>query len=303
MTEIDVVTGAFGYTGRYISTRLLAAGRTVRTLTNHPLTDDPLSDVIEAHPFNFDKPELLVESLQGVTTLYNTYWVRYAVAGTPHALAVRNTRILLAAAKEAGVERLVHVSITNPDANSFYAYYRGKAAVEEAVRQSGLSYAIVRPTVLFGGRDILINDLTWLIRRFPVFTVPGDGQYRMRPVYAGDLAELMVRMGAARENVVIDAVGPESYPFIDLVRLIARTVGTRTLILKAPPGLVERLLPILNLVTNDVVLTRDEIDGLMAGYVDSQEPTTGQTRLSDYLRTQKREVGRQYQKEITRRRT
>jgi NADH dehydrogenase len=301
MGDVDVVTGAFGYTGRYLSTRLLASGRQVRTLTDHPRADHPLAGRVEVHPLAFADHDALVESLRGATTLYNTYWVRYVHGGTTYEQAVANTRALIGAAVEAGVERLVHVSITNPDPDSFYPYYRGKAALEESVRASGMSYAIVRPTVLFGEDDILVNDIAWLVRRFPVFTVPGDGRYRLRPVATADLADLMVRLGGEREDVTVDAVGPERFAFEDLVALIARTVGARCLRVHTPPALVAPVLRVLDLITRDVVLTRDEVRGLMTGYIDTDGPATCPTRLTDYLAEHADEVGARYQSELARR--
>jgi len=73
MTELHVVTGAFGYSGKYITTRLLDAGVRVRTLTNSLQRANPFGDKVEAHPFNFDQPPALIESLRGASVLYNTY--------------------------------------------------------------------------------------------------------------------------------------------------------------------------------------------------------------------------------------
>jgi uncharacterized protein YbjT (DUF2867 family) len=317
MSDIDLVTGAFGYTGRYISKRLIDAGHRVRTLTNHPQPQRQAAAVgavqaaagpgganalIDVHPFNFDDRPALVDSLRGVTTLYNTYWVRYVHGGTTYDQAIHNSRALIDAAATAGVKRLVHISITNPTPDSFYEYYRGKAQVEDAIRASGLSYAIVRPTVLFGEDDILVNNIAWLVRHFPIFLVPGDGRYRLRPVATEDLAELCVRLGGERQDITIDAVGPESFAFEDLVRAIASAVGVHPLLVHVPPGLVAAVLPLLGLLTGDVVLTSDEIRGLMAEYVHVDGEATCPTRLTAYLATRGAEVGARYQSELVRRR-
>jgi NADH dehydrogenase len=300
MGSIDVVTGAFGYSGRYISERLLRAGRQVRTLTAHPGTwTGPGS--VEVHPYRFEDPAALTASLRGVDTLYNTYWARYAHGGTTYAEAVRNSRTLIGAAVDAGVRRLVHISITNPSHDSFYAYYRGKAAIEDTVRASGLSHAIVRPTVLFGGDDILVNNIAWLARRFPVFAVPGDGRYRLRPVATADLADLCVRLAGEDTDTTVDAVGPESFAFEDLVAAVAAAVGTRCRIVHGPVGLVALALPVIGLLTRDVVLTRDELRGLMAEYVHVDGDATCPTRLSDHLAARGRELGATYQSELSRR--
>lgn len=298
MSQTDLVTGAFGYSGTYLSGQLLRAGHTVRTLTDHPRPDHRIT----AHPYTFDDHDALVRAFTGVTTFYNTYWARYAPGGTTHSAAVGNSAALLEAARDAGVERVVHLSITKPDPHSFYEYYRGKAAVEDLVRGSGMSYAIVRPTVIFGNGDILINNIAWLLRRFHVFAIPGTGHYRLRPVAADDLAELCVRLGSERTDTVIDAVGPESFTFTELVQAIARATGTRVHPVHLPPAVVTVLLRGLSLLTRDVVLTRDEIDGLMAELIHVEGPATCPTRLTDYLHANAASVGRRYASELSRRR-
>jgi NADH dehydrogenase len=301
MSDIDLVTGAFGYTGRYLSRRLADAGRRVRTLTAHPRRPVAGEPDVEVHPYRFDDPAALTASLRGVDTLYNTYWVRYAPGGTTYEQGVHNSTTLIRAAADAGVRRLVHVSITKPDRDSFYEYYRGKARIEEAVRASGLSHAIVRPTVLFGGDDILINNIAWLVRRFPVFAIPGDGRYRLRPVATADLADLCVRLAGEPDDVTVDAVGPESFAFEDLVATVARAVGTRCRLVHVPPALVGAILPVLGLLPRDVVLTRDELRGLMAEYVHVDGEATGPTRLTAYLAERGQQVGVRYQSELARR--
>lgn len=298
MTEIDVVTGAFGYTGAYLAHSLQAAGHQVRTLTNHPKP----STTIQAYPYTFHDQDALVRVFTGVTTFYNTYWVRYLHGGTTYDQAVKHTQMLIEAASTAGVARIVHLSITKPAYDSFYEYYRGKAAIEDMIRDSGLSYAIVRPTAIFGPNDILVNNIAWLARRFHLFAIPGNGRYRVRPVYVQDLTDLCVRLGASRDNLVIDAVGPETFTFNDLVRTIARGVGTWHLPVHLPPALVTGLLRILAIVTNDVVLTRDEIDGLMAELVTVDSQTTCPTRLTDYLHANATRIGVSYHSELARRR-
>ncbi len=297
MSRTDLVTGAFGYSGTYLRRRLEEAGRTVRTITDHPAPDAS----IEVFRYTFDDPDRLEAAFAGVSTFYNTYWSRYSPGGTTHSRAVANSAALLRAARRAGVERVVHISITNPDPHSFYEYYRGKAAVEELVRTGGLSYAIVRPSVIFGGEDILLNNIAWLLRRFHVFAIPGSGRYRLRPVHVEDLAELCVRLGAEREDVVVDAVGPQSFGFEELVATIAETIGTRYWPLHLPPAAVSLVLRGLSLLTRDVVLTRDEIDGLMAELVMVEGRASCPTRLTDYLREHRDEVGRRYHSELARR--
>ena len=230
------VTGAFSYSGKYITRRLLERDEQVITLTGHPDRPDPYDGKVKAYPLNFEDEAGLIASLQGVQTFYNTYWVRFDRGENTQPRAVENTRTLVKAAVKAGVERIVHISITNPSSDSHLPYFWGKAANEQAVIESGLSYAILRPTVLFGAEDILINNIAWLLRRFPFFAIPGDGGYRLQPVFVDDLAKLAVDVGYTQDNIVWDAVGPDVFTFEELVRLIGKTLGLNRSLLHVPPG-------------------------------------------------------------------
>lgn len=299
-TELHVVTGAFGFTGKRIAQRLLDQGRRVRTLTGHPDRPNPFEQPLEVAPYSFDRPEQLRESLRGAHTLYNTYWIRFEHRSVTFEKAIANTRTLLAAAAAAGVHRVVHVSITNPAPDSPLPYFRGKAAVEEAVIGSGLSYAIVRPAVIFGPDDILINNIAWILRRFPVFAVPGSGDYRLQPIYVEEMADLCIAAAAQEENLVLDAVGPELFTFNDLVRHIARVMGRRVRLLHLPPALALYGARLVGALVGDVVLTRDEVRGLMEGLLVSAEPPRGQVRLSDWLERHADSIGRHYASELRR---
>ena len=297
---MDAVTGAFGYTGRFITRRLLEAGREVRTLTGHPGRPDPFDGKVTVLPYAFDDPAALAAGLRGAEVLYNTYWVRFPYREVAFDQALGNTRTLLQAAKEAGVRRVVHISITNPSRDSPLAYFRGKALAEEAVVRSGVSHAVIRPTVIFGEGDVLINNIAWLTRRLPLLGVPGTGAYRVRPVFVGDVAELAVDAGGREDNSVTDAVGPETYTFDELVRLVARAVGRPARLVHLPPTLLSGLLKILGLALGDVLLTVDELRGLMAGLVATEGPPTGATRLSEWLDEHAGDVGRVYASELAR---
>jgi NADH dehydrogenase len=296
----DVVTGAYGYTGRYLTERLLDAGHTVRTITGNPSRADPFGGRVEAFPFSFDDPARLVETLRGADTLYNTYWVRFSWQGTTYDQAVENTRTLFAAAKEAGVRRVVHVSITNPTEGSPLPYFHGKAVLERELRESGLSYAIVRPTVVFGREDILINNVAWLLRRLPLFVIPGDGSYRLQPIYVEDLAKLLADAGAGAEDTTFDAVGPETYAFEELVRLVRGAVGSRARLVHAPAPVALVLGRLVSRVVRDVLITPDELRGLADDLLVSSQPPTGSTSFRGWVRDHAGDLGRVYASELAR---
>lgn len=294
------VTGAFSYSGKYITRRLLERGEEVITLTGHPNRPDPFNGQVTAYPLDFDNEAELVESLRGVSTFYNTYWVRFDRGANTQPQAVENTRKLVNAAVKAGVERIVHISITNPSKDSHLPYFWGKAANEQAVIDSGVSYAILRPTVLFGKEDILINNIAYLLRRFPFFAVPGDGSYKLQPVFVDDLAKLAVHYGYTQENAVLDAVGPEIFTFDDLVRLISHTFGSSRSLIHVHPSLALAAAQFLSQFVGDVLLTPEEVDGLMAGLLVSAEPPRCETKLSDWLLENKESLGMRYASELKR---
>lgn len=300
VAEFDVVTGALGYTGSYITRRLLAAGRRVRTITNHPDRSNSFGGQVEIAPMNFADRETLVRSLSGASVLYNTYWVRFNHGRATFENAVANSRVLIDAAREAGVAKIVHLSIANPALDSHLPYYSGKARVEQAILESHLAYAILRPTVIFGAEDILINNIAWFTRHFPVFAIPGDGKYELQPIFVEDLADLAVREAQNKSDHILDAVGPEKFAFEDLVSQIARAVGAHPRFLYASPRAAVQMLRFVGRVLGDVILTPEEIDGLMTNLLVSKSPPTGRTRFSDWLSQHAATLGSQYSSELQR---
>jgi NADH dehydrogenase len=301
MPQLHIVTGAFGYSGKYIATRLLETGQRVRTLTNSLQRANPFGDKVETHPFHFDQPGKLVESLCGAEVLYNTYWVRFNHSLFKHEDAVRNTLTLFEAAKQAGVERVIHVSITNPAEDSPLEYFSGKARLEKALIESGLSYAILRPTVLFGKEDILINNIAWALRHLPVFGMFGDGSYRLQPIYVDDLAALAVEQGNKRENIIIDAIGPETFTYRELVKTIGGIIGVKRPILSMPPIIGYLAGWLIGKLVGDVMITWSEVKGLMANLLCTNSPPAGKTRLTDWARQHKDTLGMKYASELKRR--
>lgn len=300
-SPLHVVTGAFGYSGKYIAARLLAEGVRVRTITNSVDRANPFGERVQAFPFNFNNLPELVETLRGATVLYNTYWVRFNHATFQHATAVENTLKLFEAAKQAGVERVVHVSITNPSEDSHLEYFQGKAVLERALIESGLSYAILRPTVIFGNEDILINNIAWVVRHFPVVGIFGDGRYRLQPIFVEDLATLAVEQGQSQTSTIIDAIGPETFTYYDLVRTIGLTIGKSPLLVPIPPLLGAAVGSLLGHIVGDVMITPEEIEGLMSDLLYTTSPPAGQTRLTDWMKEHASTLGQRYASELARR--
>jgi uncharacterized protein YbjT (DUF2867 family) len=294
------VTGALGFSGRHIAARLVARGDEVVNLTNHPDRPDPFHGTLVASPLDFDDPTTLARALDGVDTLFNTYWVRFPRDGVTHATAVRNSGTLFEAARAAGVRRIVHVSIANPDPGSRYSYYRGKAQVEQALAASGVGHAILRPPMLFGDVPILANTIAWLLRRLPLFGIAGDGRYALQPIAVEDLASLALLAAAEDGDLTWDAAGPEIFSFTELVEAVREATGSRARIVHVPAPLALASASVLGRALGDVLLTREELEALMDGLLVSHQQPRGTTRLSDWLTANGDWLGRRYVNEVNR---
>ena len=298
--EQAVVTGAFSYTGRYIARHLLGQGVSVKTLTRNPGREDPFGGMVPAAHLDFSDPEGLSRSMRGAGVLYNTYWIRFGRGRNTFDQAVENSKTLFEAAARAGVGRIVHFSVANASPESTLPYFRGKGQVEEILRGLGIPYAIIRSTLVFGDGDLLLNNMAWALRRFPVFPVFGRGDYPVQPIYAEDLAAQAVEAGSGCDSFVADAAGPETFSFEEVLRLLASAVGSRGRLVYTPPSLGLALTKLVGLLLRDVVLTRDEVDGLMAGLLTSDVTPTGYTRLNDWLEDNADALGRRYMSELRR---
>lgn len=295
------VTGAFGYSGRYITERLLGEGHKVITLTNSVRRQNPFGDRVRAFAFNFDAPEKLTESLRDQDALINTYWVRFNHPLFTQEQAVSNTKILFQAAKAAGVQRIVHVSIANPDINSELMYFRKKAELEQALTDLGLSHCILRPTVLFGKEDVLINNIAWSLRHLPAFAVFGNGQYKIQPIYVDDLAEAAARKAQESENEIINAIGPETFTYRGLIEAVRDCIGVRRPIISVPPSFGYWGGKVIGTLMGDVVITREEIQGLMQGRLHVDAPPLGKTKLTEWMARRRDTLGKRYTSEMARR--
>jgi len=297
---MDVVTGAFGYIGKYIAKRLLQEGRRVRTITTNPGKPNPFGAGVEAFSYSFDDPPRLSETLMEAETLFNTYWIRFPYDGQTYESALQNTGTLFQCAKAAGVGRIVHIGVTQASVDSDLPYYRGKASQETLLKESGVPFSIVRPTLVFGKEDILVNNIAWLVRTFPIFPIFGSDQYRVQPVFVKDVADIAVRQAAEPAGATLDAIGPEIYTFEQMVGLIAEKLGRKPLFLKTPPALGIFLGQVMGVFLRDILLTENELKGLMAEHLTSEQSPNGPTRFSDWVEENKLTLGASYTSEIAR---
>lgn len=280
----DAVTGATSYTGRFIAARLEASGRSARGLRRSDLDDSGR----------------LAGALEGVDTLYNTFWIRFEHGPITYAWATERSRQLFAAASRAGVRRIVHLSVINASHDAPTAYFRAKATVEDLLAANGVPFAIVRPTVTFGQGDILLNNLAWTLRRLPVFGIPGDGRYPIQPVHVDDIADVAIAAASAPTGSVLDAAGPDIYTFREFVALVREAVGSRALVVPIPVGAALAAARLIGVVVHDQVLRRDEVTELQARLMSSAAPPSGRIRLSEWLADHADSIGRRWANEMDR---
>lgn len=290
---LDAVTGAFSYAGASIADELIRRGRRVRALTGHP-ERAPSGNPVEIRPLEFADRAALRQTLEGVDTLYNTYWVRFSHGSMTFDTAVDNSRRLFDAAANAGVRRIVHVSITHPDTASPYAYFRGKAVVEDYLAGTGISHAIARPAFLFGRHGVLINNVAWMLRHLPVVAIGDGGGYWVRGIHVDDLATLCADLGNQDTEVTVDAVGPDRMTFRTLIGHVRDAVAPRTPIVSVPGWALPPLTAAIGVVLRDRLLTSDEYNAMADGLADSQAPTNGQTSFTDWLIANAESLGRRY---------
>jgi NADH dehydrogenase len=298
--QLDAITGAFGFTGRALAERLLADGRELVTLSRRSGEGDPLRDRLRVEPFDTDRPDGLAASLAGVDTLFNTLWIRFPRGAMTYERAVAQSAVLVAAAREARIRRIVHVSVVNAAPDGPTPYVRAKAAVEAIVRSSGLEWVIVRPTLTYGPGDILINNLAWALRRLPVYGLPGLGRYTVQPVHVDDVARICAEAATIEAGQTIDAAGPEILRYRDLVSMVRDAIGSRSIVLPMPAPLVLAAARLLGPVVHDVVLTRDEVRELTTSFLTSLQPARGTTRISEWLPANAASLGRAWASELQR---
>jgi uncharacterized protein YbjT (DUF2867 family) len=280
---MDVVTGAFSFSGRYVAARLLELGREVRTITRRPASENPFQDKVDVRPLDFANPAAVADALAGADTLYNTYWIRYPREGLGWEDVLANTRLLLEAASAAGVRRVVQWSATNAALGSPLPYFRAKAEAEEILRSSGLSFALVRPTLVFGRGEVLLNNVAWLLRRFPVFLVPAGGNYLVQPVAAEDVAEAAVEAGLGDQPAVLELGGPDTMPFGEIVRLVRTAVGSRAALVSTPATFARICSRGVELAAGETLVTTEELAGLRANVLVASGEPIGRRRLRDWL--------------------
>jgi uncharacterized protein YbjT (DUF2867 family) len=292
-----VVTGAFSNAGMAVAAELIRRGWFVRTLTNH---SPPTGSSIRATPLRFE-PDLLRAALNGADAFVNTYWIRFPYGGVTFETAVRNSRVLIEAARAAGVQRFVQVSVSNADENSALGYYKHKAVVDREVRESGLSYAIVHPTLIVGPKDVLTNNMAWFLRRVLVFAVPSGSGYRIQPILLPDVGRIIADAVEGTTSVDVEAAGREVVAFREYLRRLTRNMGLHRLFVSLPPPAIVAAMGPIGRMLGDTVLTPEEMRGLQQDRLVSRGTPLGTTSVFDWLASNASRFGHTYMNDTRRR--
>jgi uncharacterized protein YbjT (DUF2867 family) len=296
-----LITGASGFIGGAISDRLVGRAE-IRSLTSHP-AKNRFGERVRSFPYDFERPARMEDPFRGVDVFVNSYYVRFNYGAASFELAVDRTRELIALARAAGVRKIVHVSVSNAGERSDLPYYSNKGRIERLVRESGLDYTILQPAIVVGPGDILVNNIAFFLRRVPVFTIFGRGDYRVQPITLDAFADLAVEaVDGAHRRVTLAVAGPSDWGFLDMVRAVRTAVGSRALIVRAPAPLALAGLKVAGLMLGDVVLTRDEVKGLTREYLCAERPLRRGADFADWLAQPAvaSTLGRRYESELAR---
>jgi uncharacterized protein YbjT (DUF2867 family) len=274
----------------------------VRSLTSRP-QKNRFGDRVRSVLYDFARPERMDEAFEGAATFVHSYYIRFPRAGDTFERAVERAGTLLDRARRAGVRRIVHVSVSNADEASDLPYYRNKGRLERLVRESGLEFAILRPALVFGPGDILLNNIAWFLRRAPVFGVFGDGAYRVQPVSLDGFGALIAEaVESPASGATTDVAGPIDHTYLEILRLIRTAVGSRAALLRMPAPLALAASWATGFIVRDVILTRDEAQGLTREYLYSPNPRRVGMSLEEWLARDdvRGYLGRSYVSELAR---
>jgi len=296
-----LITGASGFIGGAIADRLIERAE-IRSLTSHP-AKNRFGDRVRSFAYDFAQPARMADAFHGADVFVNSYYVRFNYGKWTFDRAVECSRHLIALARDAGVRKIVHVSVSNASEQSDLPYYRNKARIEQLVDRSGVPYTILRPAIVVGGGDILVNNIAYFLRRLPVFTIFGRGGYRVQPITLDAFADVGVEaIGGGHQNETLAVAGPRDWRFLEMVRAIRTAVRSRAAIVPAPAWLALPGLRIAGVFLRDVVLTPDEIKGLTREYLCADRPVRRGADFDAWLALPAvaASLGRRYASELAR---
>jgi len=264
-----LVTGAGGFVGSRVTTRLAGEGEPVRALARdleRARKRLPASNVDLARG-DTTKPETLDAACAGVDTIVHSAFVTADRKQGPgvnyYATNVEGTANLVAAAKRAGVRRIVVVSGLGTKPSAPGSYMHGRYLAEQEVKQSGLGWSILGPSIQFGSGAAFFNGLADLIRQAPVVPMVGSGRRQFQPIWVEDVTTCLVKMvrePAAYDGKSLEVGGPEVYTYAQILDMLMRTLGKRKPKLPGPLPLAALGASVMEAVLPKPPITRAAID-------------------------------------------
>lgn len=272
------VTGGSGFVGTEVIRQLLAAGHEVRALV-HSKTTTSSNPQLEPWPGDATVPETLRGALAGCEAVIHLIGIIREFPEkqvTFQRLHIDATRNILAATREQGVRRYLHMSSNGTRKDGVAEYHKSKWAAEELVRNSGLDATIFRPSVIFGPGDDFVNMLAAIIRRTPIMPVIGDGEYQLAPVAVANVATGFVRALTQPESIgeLYHCCGPQAFTYNQLLDEIARALGRRGITRLHQPILMMRSLSALLEGLRFFPITSGQLTMLLEGNICDPQPWT-----------------------------
>ena len=262
------LAGGSGFIGRAIARRLVAGGGIkVRVLSREPdkaraQLDLPGGEFVRA---DIAKPASLKDALPGADTIvdaiqFDGYPVEDPRRGLTFELIDYGGAVaLIDAAKQAGVRQFIYISGAAADENSTHPGFRAKGRAERAIRESGLTYTIFRPSLVYGPEDKVVNGLARALRFAPLFGVPGTGRQKVQPVLVDDLAAcVMLAVSGRGRNGTYDVGGPDLMTFDAMMEIIMDASGHRRPLFHIPESIMRGIGGLLEKLPNPI-LSRDAV--------------------------------------------
>ncbi|HUO05728.1 MAG TPA: NAD(P)H-binding protein [Candidatus Binataceae bacterium] len=262
------IAGGSGFIGSAIARRMAAAGNLeVRILSRNPEAARKRMNLpgIEFVRGDVTEPATLVPAIAGADVIvaamqFDGYPVENSRRGlTFERVDYAGTVALIDAAKKAGARHFIYISGAASDETSSHPAFRAKGRTERAVRESGLTYTIFRPSLVYGPGGMAITMFVRMLRFAPVFGVPGTGKQKVQPVLVDDLAQCVTMAAQGRgRNGVYDIGGPDLMTFDDMMRVIMDATGYRRPLFHIPAGLMRAIGAVAGMLPNPV-FSRDAV--------------------------------------------
>jgi NADH dehydrogenase len=267
---VILVTGGTGFVGGHVVQALHANDQDVRALVRNRANGSKLETLgVELAEGDVTSPESLRRAVAGVDTVIHLVAIRQGKQEQFQRVMVEGTRDLLAAAKEAGVGRFVHMSAlgTTAETKDLVPYYNAKWQMEQDVKASGIPYVIFRPSFIFGPDGGILPTFAKLARLTPVTPVIGSGRQRIQPIWADDVGAYFARAVTeeAATNRTFEIGGPEAISWNEFWERLKRSRGIKRPSVHVPVGLMRINALVTERLPGNIPLTRDLLKMLEAG--------------------------------------